>query len=307
MSSIYSEWEQSLRTQGYAQCVHPECQLSFLSLAGVVFHHKTCPGWTKPENYLPCMHCGVRWPHHRAYQAHVQRNHKHLLEEMDQQDLYQSSDVPDVVPRKSTHQHSKVTSTITLPSDQYSDGYSIFAEKEQILSEREMEVTQLEALVQQMEVKAEQARKARELAMWEESLQRREEMARMRMAEAERLIQEHSVLAEMSPDEHNISVPMVSPTSNPNPHKSVILPKSMALSPTESTNLPPSNLSQLKSDASNIHPNNPTLHKQLIPPTLNMSPIPTTTPSYIPSNPSTGPIVVPSNIKLPPSAIKLTP
>ena len=35
-------WRRQLAKRGYAKCTNPSCRLCFLSLAGVVAHHRYC-------------------------------------------------------------------------------------------------------------------------------------------------------------------------------------------------------------------------------------------------------------------------
>ena len=47
-----SEWKRTLSTHGYASCANSQCRLSFLSIAGIVAHSKTCMGIARPGDYV---------------------------------------------------------------------------------------------------------------------------------------------------------------------------------------------------------------------------------------------------------------
>ena len=78
-SSLVDSWKHSLSMVGHAVCVHYQCQLCFLSLSGMVSHHRTCQGVTRPADYLPCLHCGARFKQFKSCQSHVERSHKQLF------------------------------------------------------------------------------------------------------------------------------------------------------------------------------------------------------------------------------------
>lgn len=77
----------------------------------------------------------------------------------------------------------------------------------------EKELTQLESFVKQAGVKAEEARKAKELAEWEKDLQRRENEARTKLDDAERMLRENSFIdrrQDQYEDSHVILTPELS-------------------------------------------------------------------------------------------------
>jgi len=114
-STLVEGWKHSLTAIGHAVCVHYQCRLCFLSLSGIVSHHRNCRGWTSPNDYIPCMHCGARFKQFKSCQTHSLRNHQHLFGADSDDDSDMKSEVvspprisppplpippaPDVVPR----------------------------------------------------------------------------------------------------------------------------------------------------------------------------------------------------------------
>ena len=99
---LISSWKESLAIVGHAVCIHPQCRLCFLSLAGekyfvylyeichlmsyipvlragMVSHHKNCSGWTSSADYIPCTHCGARFKQFRSIQTHNEKCHNNLF------------------------------------------------------------------------------------------------------------------------------------------------------------------------------------------------------------------------------------
>ena len=60
-------------------------RLCFLSLAGMVAHHRNCPGWIREGDFVSCIHCDMRFKQFRSCQTHVEKIHRHLfnMEERD--------------------------------------------------------------------------------------------------------------------------------------------------------------------------------------------------------------------------------
>lgn len=72
-------WKRQLRESGVATCVHAQCQINFLSLAGIVAHSKTCSGYAPAGDFVPCNVCGLRFKQYKSMQSHRDRNHYHQV------------------------------------------------------------------------------------------------------------------------------------------------------------------------------------------------------------------------------------
>ncbi|XP_059092777.1 uncharacterized protein LOC131888024 [Tigriopus californicus] len=72
-------WKRQLRESGVATCVHPQCQINFLSLAGIVAHSKTCSGYAPAGDFVPCNVCGLRFKQYKSMQSHRDRNHYQVV------------------------------------------------------------------------------------------------------------------------------------------------------------------------------------------------------------------------------------
>ena len=68
-------WKRQLRDRNYATCVHPACSISFLTLPGILAHHKSCVGLATANDYLPCNHCGLRFKQFKSLKSHQDREH----------------------------------------------------------------------------------------------------------------------------------------------------------------------------------------------------------------------------------------
>jgi hypothetical protein len=68
-------WKRQLRERNVATCVHAECSISFLTLAGIVAHHKNCLGFASAEDYVPCTMCGLRFKQFKSLKSHQDRAH----------------------------------------------------------------------------------------------------------------------------------------------------------------------------------------------------------------------------------------
>ncbi len=70
-----NKWKSELRVHGAATCVHRNCSISFLTMAGIVAHHKNCIGYAKENDYVPCSHCGLRFKQFKSLKSHQDRKH----------------------------------------------------------------------------------------------------------------------------------------------------------------------------------------------------------------------------------------
>ena len=68
-------WKRQLRDRNHATCVHPACSISFLTLPGILAHHKGCVGVAMANDYLPCNHCGLRFKQFKSLKSHQDREH----------------------------------------------------------------------------------------------------------------------------------------------------------------------------------------------------------------------------------------
>ena len=50
-------------------------QMSFLSMAGMVTHHKTCMGQANPGDFVSCSVCGMRFKQYKSMQNHKDKSH----------------------------------------------------------------------------------------------------------------------------------------------------------------------------------------------------------------------------------------
>ena len=154
-----------------------------MSFEGIISHHKTCPGWSSPGDFIPCTHCGARFKQFRSIQTHVERCHNNQFSASASQSSGSWASppplplTPDIVPR------APAQSTTTSPpaeagsqppdleSDQQEDSGewnrrlstntnpSSYSVREDELAEKEVRLSELESLVRQAEIKAEQVRK----------------------------------------------------------------------------------------------------------------------------------------------------
>ena len=69
-------WKRQLRDRSYATCVHPACSISFLTLPGILAHHKGCVGVATASDYLPCNQCGLRFKQFKSLKSHQDREHE---------------------------------------------------------------------------------------------------------------------------------------------------------------------------------------------------------------------------------------
>ena len=68
-------WKTQLRDRNHATCVHTACSVSFLTLPGILAHHKGCVGVATPNDYLPCNLCGLRFKQFKSLKSHQDREH----------------------------------------------------------------------------------------------------------------------------------------------------------------------------------------------------------------------------------------
>ena len=61
----------------------PRCCISFLSLAGMVAHHKTCIGVAHPGSYNACDLCGSRFKQFKSMQTHREKAHFKVVQNAD--------------------------------------------------------------------------------------------------------------------------------------------------------------------------------------------------------------------------------
>ena len=76
-------WKRDLATTGLATCVHPQCCVSFLSLSGMVAHHKTCIGVAPPGTYVACDLCGTRFKQYKSMTTHREKAHYRVVQNTD--------------------------------------------------------------------------------------------------------------------------------------------------------------------------------------------------------------------------------
>jgi hypothetical protein len=68
-------WKRQIRERNIATCVYSECSISFLTLAGIVAHHKNCIGFASAKDYLTCTMCGLRFKQFKFLKSHQNRAH----------------------------------------------------------------------------------------------------------------------------------------------------------------------------------------------------------------------------------------
>lgn len=68
-------WKRQLRDRNHATCVHPACSISFLTLPGILAHHKGCVGVATANDYLPCNSCSLRFKQFKSLKSHQDREH----------------------------------------------------------------------------------------------------------------------------------------------------------------------------------------------------------------------------------------
>lgn len=72
---LESAWKEELKSHGHATCIHPKCQLSYLTISGIILHNMTCPGHIRPSDCVECIYCEAKFKTSNSCQSHMKNYH----------------------------------------------------------------------------------------------------------------------------------------------------------------------------------------------------------------------------------------
>ena len=72
-TSLTGLWKRQIAEKACASCPHPDCRMSYLSLAGILAHFRTCCGKADPHDYTTCGLCGCRFKTFKSLRTHQEK------------------------------------------------------------------------------------------------------------------------------------------------------------------------------------------------------------------------------------------